>query len=222
MRHPTRTRRLPIAAIASLLAFVVVSGASIRSLWTWDLMAFGAWEGITIQEGRIVYLRSSGGPTGHFSGSIYDEHAVIPWGILGFYVKKTSLPPNASIRELKFVFAVPLWPALFLLLFAPMRWLIARPAAAPAFPVVTKQLQRVDRIPVMADQKPTLEYGRPQPSRKDWQFDMTACVVCSILGVGFLLSSDLPDIVQDGYGVLLKPACGFLLLWFAWWLVKRR
>lgn len=155
------------------------------------------------------------------SSSIYDEHASVPWGISGFYVKKMSLPPNA-FNELSFVLAVPLWLLLALLLITPVRWLIARSSVVPVFPVVIKQLQRRDTIPVMADQKPTLQYGRPQPSQKDWQFDMTACVVCSILGVGFLLSSDLPDIVQDGYGVLFKPACGFLLLWLAWWLVKRR
>lgn len=74
----------------------------------------------------------------------------------------------------------------------------------------------------MPDQKPTLEYGRPDPPHKDWAFDIAACAMCSVFGVGFLLSSDLPDIIHEGYGVVIKPACGFLLLWFAYWFLKRR
>jgi len=37
---------------------------------------------------------------------------------------------------------VPLWPLLLLLLIAPIRWLIARPANAPAFPVIAKARQK--------------------------------------------------------------------------------
>ena len=36
----------------------------------------------------------------------------------------------------EFEIVMPLWPLLILLLIAPVRWLTARPANAPAFPVI--------------------------------------------------------------------------------------
>ncbi len=74
----------------------------------------------------------------------------------------------------------------------------------------------------MPDQKPTLDYGRPEPPHKDWKFDVAACVMCSIVGVGFLLSSGLPDIAYYNYDELIKPVCAVLSFWFAWRILKRR
>jgi hypothetical protein len=71
------------------------------------------------------------------------------WSIAGFskneidHVAVASGEPSTEL-----CFEVPLWFPLFLLLIAPVRWLIARPANVPAFPVITvaKQESRNGRI----------------------------------------------------------------------------
>jgi len=144
MRRPTRTRQLSIAAIMSLLATVVKAGAGFRSFWSYDIYGIygsGAWQGIGIEKGRVVFMRTWGTalttqsyPAGHFSGK---ENLGVPWGVCGFSVNKESSPPAPYPDAHTFVLAMPLWLLLLLLLIAPVRWLIARPANASAFPVIT-------------------------------------------------------------------------------------
>jgi hypothetical protein len=146
MRRPTRTRRLSIAAIMSLRAFVVLTGAGVRSFWKWDIFGMygsGAWQGIGIEKGRIAFMRIWGTaltnqsyPAGHFSGK---ENLGVPWGVCGFCVNKESSPPPPYPDAHTFVLAMPLWSLLLVMLLAPVCWLIAHPANAPAFPVITKQ-----------------------------------------------------------------------------------
>jgi len=139
MRRPTRTRRLSTAAFVSLLLLVVVAGAgaiSFREAEGWD---FGRYRTIWLESGGILYQRFAGGP---FSREI-DKGGFVkqapPKGVFLKFSEDDSTvqaPGGAfSIRTLVVVF--PLWPLLLLLLIAPMRWLIARPANAPAFPVIT-------------------------------------------------------------------------------------
>ncbi len=134
MRRPTRTRRLSIAAIVSLLLFAMVAVPGIRSFWTWEV-----WSNhngrlvIALVRGRVSYLRASEVVT-----------QLLPPG----YSSYKSSPDWNSIREslwgfridndqALFMMHVPIWPLLLLLLIAPARWLIARPVDAAAFPVVT-------------------------------------------------------------------------------------
>ncbi|HEX5243521.1 MAG TPA: hypothetical protein VFW23_09705 [Tepidisphaeraceae bacterium] len=46
-----------------------------------------------------------------------------------------------KITAESFVYGVPVWFPLLLLFIAPARWLIARLASAPAFPVITDAKQ---------------------------------------------------------------------------------
>jgi len=137
MRRPIRTRRLSIAAMASLLAFAVVAGAGIRSFWTMDELDFGQRRATALNGGYVHYARASfeigQGLVVHQSR----RYQVIsyPNNFLGFSVWKqvTSFPgASGTVFRLR----VPLWFPLLLLLIAPVRWLIARPQYVPAFPVV--------------------------------------------------------------------------------------
>ena len=60
MRRPTRTRRFSIAAMMSLLAFVVVAGEGSRSCWIWDQWHTGAGKTISLENGCILYTHVSG------------------------------------------------------------------------------------------------------------------------------------------------------------------
>ena len=135
MRRPTRTRRLSIAAIWSLLAFFVVAGAGARSYWIADELT-----GVRSQigfAGGCVYLERIIAPNGfavrgHTSFHI-DPHgrAIFP----GFSTRTVRYAPKFEMDSV----IVPIWPLLLLLLIAPVWWLIARSANAPAFPVITER-----------------------------------------------------------------------------------
>ena len=140
MRRPTRTRRLSIAAISSLLAFAVVASAVARSFWTFDEWDFGNRMGrLGLRDGfvyRGVTLSMAGKPTRinhpvHVSGELrpYDreqDQQSICFLIIASYPGQWRM------------ISMPLWLPLFLLLIAPVRWLVARRATAPAFPVFAK------------------------------------------------------------------------------------
>ena len=86
----------------------------------------------------------------------------------------------------------------------------------------------------MADQKPMLEYRNSIPPAKDGKFDMAICVLCSTLGLACLLLSVLwaRDIFRHGNGIstavdnffamVFMPVVGFLLLWPACRIFRRR
>lgn len=141
IRRPTCTRRLSIAAILSLLAFVVVAGAGVRSLRISDEWHFGSWRTITLANGCIEYSHWWGsavpaikGPpvTGHRSSKTSPQNSSRGFGMYEHDFVTTI--PRAT--ETVFVAWTSLWVPFFLLLVAPVRWVFSRPRSA-AFPVVT-------------------------------------------------------------------------------------
>ena len=147
MHRPTRTRRLSIAAIVSLLAFVVVAAADVRSHGTWDRWNLGARR-IMLVHGCVLYAYDPADATDHFpfhesylaAGAESRPEFYIPpdWAFAGF--SKSSLE-NVIIsngeHSTELCLKAPLWFPLLLLIIAPVSWLIARPANAAAFPVIT-------------------------------------------------------------------------------------
>ena len=146
MRRPTRTRRLGFAATVSLLAFLMVAIAGVRSFWNCDLWQFminGKGQAYFLYSGRAGFVCRSGEamPT-EYSGH---THTVVEpnrygalqslWGFEVHYGVDSARQHDGPVFE----FCAPLWPLLLVLLIIPARWLIARPAGSPAFPVVSKQ-----------------------------------------------------------------------------------
>ena len=122
MRRPTRTRRLSTAAIVSLLLFGAVTGTEIQSIPIGDSGLLKLSDGT--MEFRLVWNQKlSADPR---SSSLSEHH------LLGFTVTKWV----ASFGPVHLIIEVPRWPIFLLLLIAPARWLIARPANASAFPVI--------------------------------------------------------------------------------------
>jgi len=66
MRRPTRTRRLTIAAVLSLMAFGVVTGAGVRSFWSLDCWenSNGRW-GIALAGGCAIFNHHSEFPASY-------------------------------------------------------------------------------------------------------------------------------------------------------------
>ena len=150
MRRPTRTRRLSIAAVLSLLAFGVVAAAGARSFWVLDNLSLGAHQVIFVNRGCLVYDHES--TDGNLSSPFIAQHGSVlieerafsvgkilsaDWVHAGFWGGKGT----DGFRYCERYFGMPLWPLLLLLLIAPARWLIARPVDAAAFPVVTDAKQ---------------------------------------------------------------------------------
>ena len=61
MRRPARTRRLSIAAILSLLAFVVLMGEGARSLWSWEQVAVGNGMALGVDAGSFFFAYDNQG-----------------------------------------------------------------------------------------------------------------------------------------------------------------
>ena len=143
MRRPTRTRRLSIAAIVSLLAFVTVTAAGVRSFWNWDEWDFGGYVlSVVLKSGCVHAVHVSNSQStislrhgGHQSGDIAPEDRTLRRALTGFGAKRNILSLRAGDETVE-KYDLPLWPLLLLLLIAPVRWLIAQPANAPAFPVI--------------------------------------------------------------------------------------
>ena len=140
MRRPLRTRRLSYAATMSLLAFMAVAVAGIRSVRSYDIWGSGTWV-IGLENGSVKFLRETGyyanGPMsslGHISGSATARRPLINFR---FSINSHDVIPNrpGAVRLLEV--QIPLWLPLLLLLIAPVCWLIASPANAPAFAVIT-------------------------------------------------------------------------------------
>ncbi len=138
MRRPTRTRRLSIAATVSLLAFAVVAAAHVRSWWFTDVLDFGRYHYIELTGGCIIFEHLPGPMT----DAMTDKAGFTSWHDRGStdasHVLEFSVKHVVNRFSDYFIIRIPLWFPLLLLLIAPIRWLIARPANAPAFPVVTK------------------------------------------------------------------------------------
>jgi len=93
--------------------------------------------------GYLVYTQASGkgviySESGHLSGSMQPHLLDMPNSFLGFAAKTNVFSSPFGIEK-DFALRVPLWFPLLLLLVYSRRWLIARPANAPAFQVVAKQ-----------------------------------------------------------------------------------
>lgn len=148
MRRPIRTRRLGVAAIVSLLAFVALAGAGVRSFETCDNLSLGVHQVIILNRGCLVYVYEFENSGRHSLLIIYhpsllvedkspaslDKTIPAEWRFAGFWGGELGgdyVPTYNMVY-----FGVPLWFPLLLLLIAPVRRLIARPADAPAFPVV--------------------------------------------------------------------------------------
>ena len=146
MRRPTRTRRLSIAAIASLLAFVVAAGFTVRSFWMVNGWIDKSGQFIALDAGLLTYTHVSAtdffpsGHVWHIWNSSRPNRQALGDAIFGFRAGKsyTSEEPG---NVTQFTIAVPMWSILLLLLVAPARLLIARSANAPAFPVIADAKQ---------------------------------------------------------------------------------
>jgi len=148
MHRPARTRRLSIAALVCCALFVVAAGAGVRSFWKQDSWIYGTDKrvvGFGSGRGRIVGLYISA------PADIKISHGHQSWDATSFEFPSPMLPV-AVVRQTDHLLLVgdliqravwvPLWFPLLLLLIAPARWLIARPANAPAFPVIAETRQK--------------------------------------------------------------------------------
>jgi len=135
---------LSIAALVCCALFVVAAGAGVRSFWKQDSWIYGRDKrvvGFGFGRGRMVgvYLSVPAGINITFGHQSWDATSfeapspILPVAV----VKKTDHLLSVGDLIQRAVW-VPLWFPLLLLLIAPARWLIARPANAPAFLVVAK------------------------------------------------------------------------------------
>lgn len=144
MRRPIRTRRLSIAAIVSCAAFWAVAAFCVQSFRAPDQSrALGRGGFIDLSNGCIDYMHMSKIATldrrvledPSFSvahSQSWDDH----YSFAGFSFAHSIFDGERSTYE-AFFFGLPLWPWLLLLLIAPVRWIIARPSSALAFPIIT-------------------------------------------------------------------------------------
>ncbi len=138
MRRPTRTRRLSIAAIVSLLAFVVLAGVGIRSFRVPGEVRIGWQNKIAVEAGYVTCVHI------YQTKEVRDQSGNLKWPAkflwiaAGFRVGQWIVFLAGDYTWAAYGIEFPLWFPLLLLLFAPVLCLIARPANAPAFPVVTK------------------------------------------------------------------------------------
>jgi len=124
-----------------LLAFVAVATADVRSFWIFDVFYLKGI-GFQLNYGRAQYEQWSGLPDSE--GFIHETGAAIKystWDPLKFSVFKEVLQSRVGAPIIVFDAIIPLWFPLLLLLIVPVRWLIARPANAPAFRVITDAKQ---------------------------------------------------------------------------------
>jgi hypothetical protein len=135
--------RMSIVAMLSLLAFMVVVAADIRSFRIGDYWG-SSWRSIALDHGSIIYSQFWGSGLYHLSGRVQHAtgHQTAWMGSISAWKFGTNYKNYRQTDDVQF-FAIwiPLWLPLLLMLFAPVRWLIARPANAPAFPVVTDAKQ---------------------------------------------------------------------------------
>ena len=143
MRRPTRTRRLSIAAMMALAVFVAVAAVGARSLWIVDSWYYRHSIGFRLEGGRFgcMYESSDRDNPGftftHFTFRTM-PHQVLPvfWKFHVHHATYAATFPGGSHGHTKVsVVWIPLWFPLLLLLIAPARWLIARPAKGRAFPI---------------------------------------------------------------------------------------
>jgi len=144
MRRPTRTRRLSIAAISSVVLFGVVAGAGVRSFWVWDIWDRpNAWEIDLVGGGANFLIHLHGphkytAPLEHLHMSIDPADSFTTRCLWDFEIH-SKIENGGSGGQKLFQVSVPITFPLLLLLIIPVRWLIPRPENAPTFPVITRQ-----------------------------------------------------------------------------------
>lgn len=209
MRRPTRTRRLSIAAIISLLASVAVAGAGVRSLYFSDEWHFGSWRRIALANGCIEYSHWSGSAVPLIKGPPVTGHKSIkttPGNVsLGFGMYEHDFITNIPrATETVFVLWTSLWLPFFLLLITPVRWVFSRPGGA-ALSVMTDTQQKcaLDIVSPTLDQKATLDYGTAKPGERTWLSDV-GCILLWALFAAISLTylNDRPT-VEAGTVILL-------------------
>src|SRR5690349_15413273 len=135
MQRPIRTRRLSVAAIVSLVGFAMLASGGVRSFWILDELDFGHDRAIALNGGCLHYAHASWAidrqPIKH--GSMKYQVLNYPNVIWGFGIGNQTYSPQQKIFRAR----TPTWPFLLLLLIAPVRWLIGRPAAPSAFAIIT-------------------------------------------------------------------------------------
>jgi len=123
MRRPARTRRLSIAAIVSLLLFGAMTGTESQSISIGDSGLLRLSHGT--MEFRLIWNQK---PSADPGSSSFSEHQ-----LSGFTLTKWV----SGFGPVHLIIEVPRWLIFLLLLIIPVRWLVARPANAPAFPVIS-------------------------------------------------------------------------------------
>lgn len=85
-------------------------------------------------------------------------------------------------------------------------------------------------MPLMPDEKPTLEYGRPWAMRRGWSIDTTIRAVVAAIGLACLSLAGLliwerfhADPIRDSFPweALLLTIIGLPLLFVAWLVLRR-
>lgn len=130
MHRPIRTRRLAIAARVSLAFFVLGALVELLSFGNRDGVSIGDSPRFGLSEGSILYyqelpLTDAAQQPRPFAHSFWYISAV-----------RGQYPNSPTLAYLRV--QLPLHFPLLLLFIVPIRWLIARPANAPAFPVINK------------------------------------------------------------------------------------
>lgn len=185
MRRPTRTRRLSIAAMVSLLAAVAVGTVEVRSFWNYDGWHNGKGQELALDEGCACFSSSSAPfyRRGHERGTMQPDSSSISEGIWGFELHHgTSADALFDGRTTEF--SLPLWPLVLLLLIAPLCWLRAPPPNAPAFPVVVKQSYVSNALPATVDQKPTHKWHKWIEGMPLWFFLLVCVIVLVMISIG--------------------------------------
>ena len=109
-------------------------GAGIRSFWTLDELDFGHDRAIALNGGCLHYAHASFAINRQLIEHRSMKYQVLndPNVILGFGIWN-----QVPFPKLKIFACAPIWPFLPLLLIAPLRWLIGKPAGTSAFAIIT-------------------------------------------------------------------------------------
>lgn len=127
--------------MVSLVALLALAGAAVRSFRVASDTKIGWRNDILLDGGYITYLHI------YQTREARDQSGNLKWPIKfrwiggGFRVGQWILILSNEYTFVQCGIEFPLWFPLLLLLIAPVRWLIARPASASAFPVITDATQ---------------------------------------------------------------------------------
>jgi len=131
----------------SVAALVALSFVGVRSFWTSDALDLPAGNRLLISHGYFQYSHTwiseaPGSPVSYRSlsyesGLSPTEPGSLGTRFLGFSYLHIKASQTSNCLDL-FELWIPLWFPLLLLVIVPVRWLIARPANAPAFSIIAE------------------------------------------------------------------------------------